>query len=390
MKVTNENRIPIKSWCPEIEEGAMAQANNLANLPFAFRHIALMPDCHQGYGMPIGGVMATEGVVIPNAVGMDIGCGMRVIQTNIKEGDFKTDTLKEIMGEIRKQIPVGFEHHKEVQREDLGIKNYGKPFTGPFEIIDSQKVSASKQLGTLGGGNHFIEIQKGNGFIWIMIHSGSRNLGYKVAKHYNKVAVDLNKKWYSSIPYNQELAFLPLNTDEAKHYLEEMGCCLEFAKSNRELMMEKIKKIFLSKIKCEFQEEIDVHHNYAVMENHFGKNVMIHRKGATSAKKGQIGIIPGSQGTSSYIVKGLGNVESFNSCSHGAGRTMGRKDACRRLDLKEEQEKLNKQGIVHSVRNVSDLEEAPSAYKDIGIVMKNQEDLVEIVVELKPLGVIKG
>jgi tRNA-splicing ligase RtcB len=248
-------------------------------------------------------------------------------------------------------------------------------------------------LGTLGGGNHFIEIQSDEaGQIWVMIHSGSRNLGFKVAKHYNKVAVDLNTKWHSSIPKEWELAFLPFDTDEARKYLVEMGYCVQFALANRQLMLDRV----LDCLSDVFDQAIGNHkriniaHNYARMENHFGKDVMVHRKGATSAKLDEIGIIPGSQGSASFIVRGLGNRDSFASCSHGAGRKMGRKQACRELDLELEQNALEGQGIIHSVRGTQDLDEAPGAYKDIDKVMANQSDLVEITTKLRPLAVVKG
>ena len=383
-----EQRIPIKSWVTDLEDGALEQAKNLSNLPFAFKHIALMPDSHQGFGMPIGGVMATKNVVVPNAVGVDIGCGMCAVKTSIKSEDFDTITLKTIMGEIRKTIPVGFNHHAEVcdvsEMPEIDSRR-------DLQIVGNQYESARKQLGTLGGGNHFIEIQKGDdGFIWIMIHSGSRNIGFKVAKYYNELAKDLNKKWNSSIPLSHDLAFLPLDSQEGKDYLEEMNYCVDFALANRNKMMEDIKNIFKDNnlIDINFSEMINIVHNYAVMENHFGENVMVHRKGATKATKGLKGIIPGSQGTSSYIVEGLDNEESFKSCSHGAGRKMGRKEAQRQLNLEEEKAKLK--GIVHSIRNVQDLDEASGAYKDIDVVMDNQKDLVKILVKLEPLGVIKG
>ncbi len=383
-----DGRVPIKSWGTDLEEGALEQAKNSAALPFTYRHVALMPDAHQGYGVGIGTVLATEGVVIPNAVGVDIGCGMCVQKTLIKAEDFSTETLKEIMGEIRKAIPVGVgKHRQEVcdnsEMPDISCLSY--------KVISEQYESARKQLGTLGAGNHFIEIQKGDdGYIWIMIHSGSRNLGFKVAQYYNREAKKLNEMWHSKVDSKQDLAFLPIHTQMAKDYMEEMEYCLEFAYNNRKKMMNDIIMIFASKTNCEFSEFHNIHHNYAAMENHFGKNVIVHRKGATSAKKGEIGIIPGSQGTCSYIVRGLGNPESFNSCSHGAGRKMGRKDAQRRLDFDAEVKALNDKGIVHSIRSVKELDEAPGSYKDIQQVMDNQKDLVEIVTKLEPLGVVKG
>jgi tRNA-splicing ligase RtcB len=393
MRVITTEKIPIKMWLNDIEDGAMAQVINLANLPFAFKHIAIMPDSHQGYGMPIGGVLATKDVIIPNAVGVDIGCGMCAVKTSLTEID-KT-ALKIILGEIRETVPVGFKHHKVQQDKNL-MPDAAFNFTGTRPIVEREYQSALTQIGTLGGGNHFIEIQKGSdGHIWIMIHSGSRNIGKQAADYYNKLAVKLNDKWHCSIPKNWELAFLPIDSEEGKTYIREMNYCVEFALANRKLMMEKVKYIFEKTAEqidsdITFEPIINIAHNYARMENHYNKNVMVHRKGATLATADTVGIIPGSQGTKSYIVKGKGNAESFNSCSHGAGRKMGRKDAGRRLNLKEEIKLLDDKGILHAIRSVKELDEAPGAYKDIDIVMKNQEDLIEILVELTPLGVIKG
>jgi tRNA-splicing ligase RtcB len=411
MKIFEGQNVPIKSWCNDPEQGAIDQAYELSKLPFIFKQVCLMPDTHQGYGMPVGGVIATKDVVIVNAVGYDIGCGMCAMRTSLT--DITVDQLKAILGGskdhkggIRGRIPVGFNHHKKKQNEismpqisrtvfeigNTGISAVPDPLFYP--IISQEFTSALKQLGTLGGGNHFIEIQKGSdGYIWVMIHSGSRNLGYKVAKHYNKVAQDLCTKWYSNIPKikgEDGLAFLPLDSEEGEKYICEMNYCLEFAYKNRLHMLENIKEAFLNVVDCTFESEINIHHNYAVMENHFGQNVMIHRKGATSAKEGELGIIPGSQGTASYIVKGKGNIESFMSCSHGAGRKMSRKKAREELNLEEEQKKLDEQGILHAIRYKNNLDEASSAYKDIDVVMEEQKDLVDIVVKLKPLAVVKG
>ena len=255
---------------------------------------------------------------------------------------------------------------------------------------EKRKVIAG-QLASLGSGNHFLEIQKGSdGHIWIMIHSGSRNLGKQVADFYNKMAVVMNDEWFSRVPIEWELAFLPIKSEEGQAYLREMQYCVDFALANRKLMMDRITGIFHEKTGATFGPIINIAHNYAQMENQFGENVMIHRKGATLATEDTIGIIPGSQGTKSYIVKGKGNWESFNSCSHGAGRKMGRKDAERRLNLEEEIKRLNDQGIIHSIRGIHDLDEAAGAYKPIDVVMENQKDLVEVLVELQPLAVIKG
>lgn len=387
-KVISTERIPIKMWLEDIEPGAVAQAQNLANLPFAFKHVALMPDSHVGYGMPIGGVLATEGVIIPNAVGVDIGCGMCAVPTNLET--IEVDKLKNIMSGIRDLVPLGFEHQKVAQDNTL-LPSADEIVK--FGVVEKQYIAALKQIGTLGGGNHFIEIQKGNdGRIWIMIHSGSRNIGLRVAEYYNRVAKHFNQMWYTSVESKQDLAFLPIESQEAKDYMKEMQYCVDFALANRKLMMENILSIFGEVIGKDFEalDFINIAHNYARWENHFNKNVIVHRKGATSARKGETGIIPGSQGTKSYIVKGLGNPESFESCSHGAGRKMGRKQAVRELDFAAETAALDKMGVIHALRNKSDLDEAPGAYKDIDVVMANQSDLVEIAVELTPMAVIKG
>lgn len=383
-------RLPIKLWLNEVEDGAMKQAVNLANLPFAFKHIVIMPDCHQGYGMPIGGVLATKGVVIPNAVGVDIGCGMSAVQTSLN--DINISRLPTIMHGIRDLVPLGFKHHKKAR--DPERMPEGKSMKiDDLPVVSREYNSALYQLGTLGGGNHFIEIQKGSdGFIWLMVHSGSRNIGKQVADHYNKLAMKLNDKWGESEYRKWQLAYLPENSDEGIIYWNEMQFCIDFAFANRQLMIDNIISVFRNEFgeKIKFAPLINIAHNYASRENHFGEQVIVHRKGATQAKKGQTGIIPGSQGTNSYIVRGKGNMDSFESCSHGAGRVMGRKQAQRSLDLSKEIKDLDKKKILHSIRSKKDLDEAPSAYKDIKEVMRNQSDLVEIIVELKPMAVIKG
>ncbi len=382
MKVTTvEHGLPIKSWCSEPEEGTIEQARHLALLPFAFKHIALMPDAHQGYGMPIGGVLATEAVVIPNAVGKDIGCGMCAVR--LHRSEIEVDELKRLLSEIRNQIPLGFNNHKSPQ-DDSYMPHLPLPAGG---IVQREYAHARCAVGTLGGGNHFIEIQKGDdGSIWLMLHSGSRNLGLQVADHYNKIAIELNTRWHSAVPKEHQLAFLPLDTDIAQNYMQEMQYCVEFALANRHLMVQRILQI----LGCGHDEIINIAHNYAVEEEHFGHKVMVHRKGATLATKQTVGIIPGSQGSSSYIVKGLGHRDSFHSCSHGAGRKIGRKEAMRSLNLQTEMDALDQKGIIHAIRNVSDLDEAPGAYKDIDVVMAEQKELVEVVVQLQPMAVIKG
>ena len=375
-QVITTERIPIKLWLDDIDDGALEQAKNLANLPFAYKHIAIMPDSHQGYGMPIGGVLATDGVIVPNAVGVDIGCGMTAVKTDLTY--ITADQIKSFVEGIRERVPVGFAHHQDDQEWD------GFDEALDIQIIQQELSSARKQLGTLGGGNHFIEIQQGDdGAIWVMIHSGSRNFGLKIANHFRKQAEALCTRWYSDIP-TKELSFLPVDTREGSDYYKAMNYCLKFAEASRSRMMMAV----LDVMSANAEIYLDVHHNYAVLENHFNKNVIVHRKGAISARDGEFGIIPGSMGTFSYIIVGNGNPESFKSCSHGAGRRMGRKEAGRVLNLDVEREKMS--GIVHGLRTEADLDEAPGAYKPIDAVMENQSDLVSILVELRPLGNIKG
>jgi len=389
-QIITTEKAPIKLWLDDIEPGAFTQAKNIANLPFIYKHVAIMPDAHQGYGMPIGGVMAAEDVVIPNAVGVDIGCGMCAVKTSLNS--LTNNELKHILDLIRKSIPLGFKHHKKNRPRSQMPSLPQNTRLDELTIVSREYNNALKQIGTLGGGNHFIEIQKGNdGFIWLMIHSGSRNLGYKVANYYNRLAIDLNHQWGSKIPRNWQLAFLPLESHAAQSYFNEMDFCVRFAFANRKAMMDRVKEAILSVVDhVFFGELINIAHNYAAIETHFGKNVIVHRKGATRAEKGEIGIIPGSQGSPSYLIKGKGNEESFTSCSHGAGRKLSRKQAIKQLDLAGERRKLENQGIIHSIRHIGDLDEAAGAYKDIDKVIENQLDLVEVLVELRPLAVIKG
>ena len=390
MEVKMINNRSVKIWTDNVEETAMRQIENLTTLPFLFHHLAIMPDVHAGVGMPIGGVLACKNAVIPNAVGVDIGCGMCAVKTNWKVADIPVDVLrKQIMRGIRKRIPLGMDHHKEAQDEKYLPIGHD---IDKMEIVKRRQVSITKEVGTLGGGNHFIELQKDEtDTLWIMIHSGSRNLGKLVGDYYNEKAKVLNERWYSVVTPEVRLPFLPFRTEEFDAYWREMEYCIDFALCNRKLMMERIEEVIMDAIpEIEFEPMINIAHNYAARENHFGQNVIVHRKGATLAREGVLGIIPGSQGTASYIVEGLGNPESFCSCSHGAGRTMSRTAAIRELNLKEEVERLDALGIIHAIRYQEDMQEASGAYKDIETVIANEADLVKIKTRLLPVAVIKG
>lgn len=403
-RLDTDTRLPILSWCAELEPGALAQAVNLANHPAVFHHVALMPDAHQGFGMPIGGVIACHGAVIPNAVGVDIGCGMAAVRTTLpaKAAGDKA-RLRALLGALHERIPVGEGNSRrkglcwdgfERWRESLG--------TAPLPDWHSERGDELDRLnlGTLGGGNHFIELQEGDdGFCWLMLHSGSRNLGYRVAASYQKAALALDRRLGLEFP-DPELAWLPLTSPEADAYLRDMAHALAYAAENRRIMLDSLKEAFAAAFPAaSFAEELSIHHNYAALETHFGRPVWVHRKGATSARAGQKGIIPGSMGTFSYIVEGLGCPDSFQSCSHGAGRRMGRNDACRRLSQADCDRAMA--GIVRedwkasSVRGpdgrkLPDLSEAPGAYKDIDLVMAAQAELARALVRLRPLAVLKG
>ena len=377
-------------WTTEFDDKAREQIENLASLPFVHHHIALMPDCHGGMGMPIGGVLPTKDVVIPNAVGVDIGCGMCAVKTNIRARRLTEKILRKvIMKGIRERIPLGMDHHEEMQDEKYLPTGFDLE---KLPVVVTNYKSIHHQVGTLGGGNHFIELQRDDeGRLWIMIHSGSRNLGKQVGDFYNKKAKWLNELYYSKVESELMLPFLPLKTHEFNDYWGEMNYCIAFAKCNRQLMMERIKEVIVDALPlAEFEPTIDIAHNYAAFENHFGANCIVHRKGAVRARVGEIGIIPGSQGTSSYIVEGLGNADSFMSSSHGAGRVMSRTRAIKTLNLEDEIKKMESKGIVHSIRSQRDLDEAASAYKDIDQVIALETDLVKVITKLEPLAVIKG
>ena len=387
------------------DDRGLEQAYHLASLPFLHKWVCLMPDTHTGMGMPIGGVIATKDVIIPNAVGVDIGCGMIYTGTNIKLEQIEEiitgngTLIQGMVGDILRSIPVGFSHHS--------TPNFCKTLDRAKEEIclyESEKELMPQiedgyyQVGTLGGGNHFIELQADkNGYLGIMIHSGSRNFGKQVCDYFHKQARELNTKWYSQVPDEYRLAFLPVDSIQGKQYIRWMNLCLDFAYENRAKMMAVVKEIFekwISKyvgVTVEFETEINCHHNYASLENHFGKNVWVHRKGATRAREGELAVIPGAMGSYSYVVKGLGNPESFCSSSHGAGRKYSRRGAMEAFTCEQVIVDLKNQGIVLGKRKKEDVaEESRFAYKDIDEVMKNQKDLVEPIKQLRTLGVIKG
>jgi tRNA-splicing ligase RtcB len=398
-KKTDDLRVPVMSWCREVEETAMRQAVDLARHPAVYHHVALMPDCHPGYGMPIGGVIACPGAVIPNAVGVDIGCGMGAVRTSLAADEIvDRRQLREVVEGVKSLVPCGEGHAHRSAQSWSGMDRPLEAFSDRGWYSGHVKDLALRNLGTLGGGNHFIEIQRGDdGRVWLMIHSGSRHLGNVIARFYHQLALKLNTKWRTELPH-PDLAFLPADSPEGQRYIQDMTLALDYARENRRRIMTRFMSAVADRFpQSDFEAPVNIHHNYAALENHFGKNVWVHRKGATAARQNQVGIIPGSMGTPSYIVEGLGNPASFHSCSHGAGRVMGRRAASR--DLTPEDCDRVMAGIVydrwHKIRRGKDkgrydLGEAPQAYKDIDLVIEAELDLIAPKVKLWPLGVVKG
>ena len=400
--------MPVKSWCENCEEGAVRQAVNLAHHPALVHHVALMPDAHQGYGMPIGGVVAARGAVIPAAVGVDIGCGMIATETDIPAEAFAEMSFRRAFQEkLKERIPVGEGVSHRVTQDWEGFEEY-TAHNGMRSSLWPSKLDRMN-LGTLGGGNHFIELQKSTALdgsgdpecgakVWLMIHSGSRNLGKRIEEHYHRIAARMCERFHTPLP-DKDLAFLPIDEPAGHDYFTDMLFALRYAKENRRRMMETMKATLAEFVPgANFVRTIDIHHNYAAFEEHFGEKVCVHRKGATSAKLDEIGIIPGSMGTASYIVRGLGNPDSFMSCSHGAGRRMSRIAASTTLTVEECDKAMD--GIVcerwHKYKGFGkakgrlDLSEAPQAYKDIEDVIASEPDLVEPLVRLVPLASLKG
>lgn len=404
----DKTKFPIKAWLSgidRIELSCIEQAYNLSNLPFLHKWVCLMPDTHTGKGMPIGGVIATKDVIIPNAVGVDIGCGMVFVATDIKYDEVRevmagtASIMQSMIGNIMRTVPVGFEKHKQKQDSavlDLALENMDKYEANP-ELVHLIE-EGYFQVGTLGGGNHFIELQEDEeGYLCIMIHSGSRHLGKEICDYFHNKARELNNMWYSQVPDEYRLAFLPVHTKEGQQYINWMHLALDYAYENREHMMEQVCGIVKEHIEkyagrtVSFTDRINCHHNYAALENHYDENVWVHRKGATRVRQGERAVIPGAMGSYSYVVEGKGNAESFHTSSHGAGRAYSRTGAMNAFTTEQVIVDLKEQGVVLGKRKKNDVaEECRFAYKDIDEVMAQQMDIVTPVRKLKTVGVVKG
>ncbi len=379
----SKDHVPVYMWIdPErVEDTAMTQIEQVAKMPYVYPHLVIMPDVHAGMGATIGSVIPTENEIIPAAVGVDIGCGMCAVQTDIEAASLINEDIMKWLQWAYDLVPVGFNSRPTKQMWE-GFDTLQIADVALQHLVQDK---APMQLGTLGGGNHFIELQKDeNGYIWIMVHSGSRHIGFKIANHYIKQAKILCER----LDYPKDLCTFPAMSPIGQAYLRDMNWALEYAQENRARILFS-SSLYLRNIKPDiaFQNKVNIHHNYVSEEYHQGKPLWIHRKGATAAFDGQLGIIPGSMGTASYIVMGKGNVDSFCSCSHGAGRVLARGKAKKTLSMAEFEKRMA--GIAAPV-DAKHLDESPMAYKDIDQVMKDQSDLVTIVHRLEPIAVVKG
>jgi len=397
-----EGGVPIKMWTRgvPVEDDARAQLTRTAQMPFIFKHVAAMPDVHVGIGATVGSVIPTKGAVIPAAVGVDIGCGMMAARTSLMASDLP-DNLEGVRSAIEQAVP----HGRSVGRGKRDNGSWGDP---PVPIVEAWATLAERfaricekhprlkntnnlvHLGTLGTGNHFIELcldteQR----VWVMLHSGSRGVGNAIGTFFIELAKQDMRKWHINLP-DQDLAYFPEGTDHFDDYVEAVGWAQDYAALNRRMMMTNVVRALRSQIAKPFDAELEAvncHHNYVTRENHFGENVLVTRKGAVRAAKGTLGIIPGSMGAKSFIVRGLGNPESFDSCSHGAGRVMSRTAAKKLVTLDEH---IADTAGVECRKDASVIDETPRAYKPIEAVMAAQADLVEIVHTLKQVVCVKG
>lgn len=389
-KLKLSTQAPILSWANHSlghEESKMAK--NMASLPFVFKHVVLMPDVHLGKGALVGSVIATEEAIMPAAVGVDIGCGMCAIQTSFR-ADQLEGKLKKIRLDIEAAIPTGFNQNKTVEKSVYNWQGW-KDFKQLHPGVQHLQDKASRQMGSLGGGNHFIEVcLDTENQVWLMLHSGSRNIGNMLAKNHIDTAKELLRLADSKLP-DPDLAYFVEGTPEFKAYWHDLQWAQDYARFNREVMMARFKRI-VEKYAAGGKPtkpllSVNCHHNYAEKETHFGEDVYVTRKGAVRARTEDYGIIPGSMGAKSYIVKGKGNHDSYCSCSHGAGRKMSRNKAKRQFNLDD---LIQQTEGVECRKDKGVLDEIPGAYKSIEAVMASQSDLVEVVATLKQVLCVKG
>jgi len=393
----DEGRVPVRIYTGEIEPAARAQLVNVSKLPIVHHHVAAMPDVHLGIGATVGSVIPTLRAIIPAAVGVDIGCGMMATRLSLTSSQLDERALTKVFNQISRDVPVGFAQHKDRDVRDHAAKPFQRGLKRILEkhpAIDKRKGKTGRswahQLGTLGGGNHFIEVcLDESGSVWVMLHSGSRGVGNRIGTYFIELAKRDMRHWFINLP-DENLAYLPEGTQHFDDYVEAVGWAQDYARANRHLMLgaalEALAVAVPKPFSCDVAA-INCHHNYVARETHFGAEVLVTRKGAVRAGEGELGIIPGSMGTRSYIVRGKGNKESFCSCSHGAGRRMSRGAAKKAFTLDDQ---ARATAHVECRKDAEVIDETPMAYKDIDAVIAAQADLVEVVHTLRQVVCVKG
>ena len=394
-KILTEQRVPVKIWTDDVDERSLDQLRNIASLPFIHHHVAAMPDVHLGIGATIGSVIATHKAIIPAAVGVDIGCGMVAARLSITANEIDEKSLQKVFDQISRDVPVGRAQH----RHDRVLVDVARPFEAGLKSLTDRHPELIKafgqdskwinQIGTLGGGNHFIEVcLDESNQVWVMLHSGSRGIGNVIASYFIALARKDMERWMIQLP-DRDLAYFPEGSEHFADYVEAVHWAQDYAMQNRRSMLE----LVLAALKRHLppfevtSEAVNCHHNYVAMENHYGENVWVTRKGAIRAREGDLGIVPGSMGARSFIVRGRGNPESFCSSAHGAGRRMSRTAAEKQFTVDDMVAQTH--GVI--CRKDKDvIDEIPGAYKDIDQVMTNQSDLTEILHTLKQVVCVKG
>jgi tRNA-splicing ligase RtcB len=391
----SEGRVPVKVYTSELEPAARQQLVNISQLPIVHHHVAAMPDVHLGIGATVGSVIPTRRAIIPAAVGVDIGCGMMAARLSLTAEQVDEKSLRKVFDQISRDVPVGFEQHndRDVRTEaarhfSRGLKRILEKHPG-IQKNKKSKSSWAHQLGTLGGGNHFIEVclDEGGG-VWVMLHSGSRGIGNAIGTYFIQLAKKDFSKNHIHLP-DADLAYFPEGAQHFDDYVEAVGWAQDYARANREEMMDLVLEAMRRHLPAfeVVRQAVNCHHNYVQQETHYGEKVWVTRKGAIRAGEGELGIIPGSMGSRSYIVRGRGNAESFDSCAHGAGRKMSRNAAKKCFSISDLKHQTS--GVICRL-DAAVLDEIPGAYKDIDEVMANQSDLVEVVHTLKQVLCVKG
>ncbi len=395
-KILTDGKVPVKIYTDDVDPKALVQLNNIARLPFVHSHVAAMPDVHVGIGATVGAVIPTKGAIIPAAVGVDIGCGMNAVRLSLKAGQLP-DNLRPLRHVVEAAVPVGFDMHPEGQGAPAstvralsgGLERIAKQHPGILKMQKNVERSWMRQIGTLGGGNHFIELcLDENQDVWVMLHSGSRGIGNIIGRYFIELARKDMGKHLANLP-DRDLAYLQEGAEHFNDYVDAVHWAQDYAMTNRREMMRMILEALARQLPpfVATREAINCHHNYVAVEHHFGEDLFVTRKGAIRASAGDLGIIPGSMGAKSYIVRGKGEPQSFCSCSHGAGRRMSRSKAKKAFNP---QDLIAQTAGVECRKDAGVLDEIPGAYKDIDAVMANQSDLVEVVHTLKQVMCVKG